>query len=118
MSDELVVTRSDEQGETSRASARQAICSIAARTGCTTETLRGQRYQAECAQAQGIWAGLTTWERERRKQLEGEAGSSGGLMRCFPRHRFFLPSAARSPMEVVEYLAGFIHFVQYKTFSP
>ncbi|MBU1275475.1 MAG: hypothetical protein KJ720_08870 [Proteobacteria bacterium] len=48
----------------------QAICSIAAKIGCTGETLRSWLHQAE--RDQGIRAGLTTSERERLKQLERE----------------------------------------------
>ena len=48
----------------------QAICSIAAKIGCTGETLRSWLRQAE--RDQGLRAGLTTSERERLKQLERE----------------------------------------------
>ena len=48
----------------------QAICSIAAKIGCTGETLRSWLHQAE--RDQGVRAGLTTSERERLKQLERE----------------------------------------------
>jgi len=48
----------------------QAICSIAAKIGCTGETLRSWLHRAE--RDQGIRAGLTTSERERLKQLERE----------------------------------------------
>ena len=47
-----------------------AICSIAAKIGCTGETLRGWVRQAE--RDQGQRAGLTTDERERMKALERE----------------------------------------------
>jgi len=47
-----------------------AIGSIAAKIGCTTETLRGWVRQAE--RDQGRRAGLTSSERERLKELERE----------------------------------------------
>jgi len=47
-----------------------AISSIAAKIGCTNETLRRWVRQAERDQA--VRAGLTTTERERLKQLERE----------------------------------------------
>ena len=47
-----------------------AICSIAAKIGCTGETLRGWVRQSE--RDQGQRAGLTTAERERMKTLERE----------------------------------------------
>ena len=47
-----------------------AICSIAAKIGCTGETLRGWVRQAE--RDHGQRAGLTTDERERMKALERE----------------------------------------------
>ena len=46
----------------------QAICSIAAKIGCTGETLRSWLHRAE--REQGLRAGLTTSERERLKQLK------------------------------------------------
>ena len=48
----------------------QAVCSIAAKIGCTGETLRSWLHQAK--RDQGLRAGLTTSERERLKQLERE----------------------------------------------
>ena len=48
----------------------QAICSIAGKIGCTSETLRNWLRQAE--RDQGLRPGLTTSERERLKQLERE----------------------------------------------
>ena len=48
----------------------QAICSIAAKIGCTGETLRSWLHRAE--RDQGVRAGLTTSERERFKKLERE----------------------------------------------
>jgi transposase len=47
-----------------------AISSIAAKMGCTAETLRHWVRQAE--QDAGTRPGLTSWERERLKQLERE----------------------------------------------
>lgn len=47
-----------------------AICSIAAKIGCTGETLRGWVRQVE--RDQGQRAGPTTDERERMKALERE----------------------------------------------
>jgi transposase-like protein len=47
-----------------------AIGSIAAKIGCTTETLRQWVRQAE--RGQGVWSGPTTDERERIKALERE----------------------------------------------
>ena len=47
-----------------------AICSIAAKIGCTGETLLGWVRQSE--RDQGQRAGLTTEERERMKALERE----------------------------------------------
>jgi transposase len=47
-----------------------AISSIAAKIGCTAETLRKWVRQAETDQ--GVRPGLTTAERERLKQLERE----------------------------------------------
>src|SRR5512143_1235315 len=47
-----------------------AIASVAAKIGCTAETLRGWVRQAE--RDAGKRAGLTTTERERLKELERE----------------------------------------------
>jgi transposase len=47
-----------------------AMTSIAAKIGCTTETLRKWVRQAE--RGQGVRAGLTSDERERLKQFERE----------------------------------------------
>jgi len=48
----------------------QAICSIAAKIGCTGETLRSWLRQAE--RDQGLRPGLTSEEREEFKQLKRE----------------------------------------------
>jgi len=48
----------------------QAICSIAAKIGCTGETLRSWLRQAE--RDQGLRPGLTSEEREELKQLKRE----------------------------------------------
>jgi transposase len=48
----------------------QAICSIAAKIGCTGETLRSCLRQTE--RDQGLRPGLTSDEREQLKQLERE----------------------------------------------
>jgi transposase-like protein len=58
----------EHQGE--HASQWTAIGSIAAKIGCTAETLRGWVRQAE--RDQGLRAGTTTDERERIKALERE----------------------------------------------
>ena len=58
----------DHQGE--HASQWAAISSIAAKIGCTAETLRSWVRQAE--RDQGLRAGPTTDERERIKALERE----------------------------------------------
>jgi len=58
----------EQQGE--HESQWAAIGSIAAKIGCTAETLRGWVRQAE--RDQGRRAGLTTGERDRLKQLERE----------------------------------------------
>ena len=58
----------EHQGE--HASQWTAICSIAAKIGCTTETLRGWVRQAE--RDQGKRPGPTTDDRERIKALERE----------------------------------------------
>ena len=58
----------EHQGE--HASQWEAIGSIAAKIGCTAETLRRWVRQAE--RDQGKRAGLTTTERDRLKQLERE----------------------------------------------
>ena len=47
-----------------------AICSIAGKIGCTSETLRNWVRQAE--RNQGLRPGLTSEERDRLKQLERE----------------------------------------------
>jgi len=47
-----------------------AICSVASKIGCTSETLRKWLRQAE--RDSGSRAGLTTGERERLKDLERE----------------------------------------------
>jgi len=47
-----------------------AICSIAAKIGCSPETLRSWVRRAECDQ--GLKPGLTTDERQRIKDLERE----------------------------------------------
>jgi transposase-like protein len=59
---------SEHRGE--HASEWAAISSIAAKIGCTAETLRGWVRQAE--RDQGQRAGPTTEERERIKSLERE----------------------------------------------
>jgi transposase-like protein len=56
----------DHQGE--HGSQYAAICSIAAKIGCSGETLRNWIRQAE----RGVRAGPTTDERERIKALERE----------------------------------------------
>jgi len=48
----------------------QAICSIAAKIGCTGETLRSWLRQAE--RDQGLRPGLSTSEREELRQLKRE----------------------------------------------
>ncbi len=58
----------EQQGE--HASQWAAIGSIAAKVGCTAETLRGWVRQAE--RDQGKRAGLSSGERERLKELERE----------------------------------------------
>jgi transposase len=58
----------DHQGE--HGSQYAAIRSVAAKIGCTAETLRGWVRQAECDQ--GLRAGPTTAEQERIKALERE----------------------------------------------
>ena len=58
----------EHEGE--HASQWAAIGSIAAKIGCTAETLRGWVRQAE--RDQGRRAGLTSNERERLKELERE----------------------------------------------
>jgi transposase-like protein len=58
----------DHQGE--HASQWAAIHSIAAKIGCSGETLRNWVRQAE--RDQGVRGGLTTEERERMKTLERE----------------------------------------------
>ena len=58
----------EHQGE--HASQWTAIGSIAAKIGCTAETLRGWVRQAECDQ--GKRSGATTDDRERIKALERE----------------------------------------------
>jgi transposase-like protein len=58
----------EHQGE--HASQWAAIGSIAAKIGCTAETLRGWVRQAE--RDQGRRAGVTSAERERLKELERE----------------------------------------------
>ena len=58
----------EHQGE--HASQWAAIGSIAAKIGCTAETLRGWVRQAE--RDQGRRAGVTSTERERLKELERE----------------------------------------------
>jgi len=58
----------EQQGE--HESQWAAICSIAAKIGCTAETLRGWVRQAE--RDQGTRPGLSSDERERLKALERE----------------------------------------------
>ena len=58
----------EHQGE--YASQWEAMCSIAAKIGCTAETLRKWVRQAE--RDQGLRAGTTTEERDRVKELERE----------------------------------------------
>ena len=60
----------DHQGE--HGSLYAAIRSVAAKIGCSGETLRGWVRQAE--RDQGLRAGPTTDERERIKALEREVG--------------------------------------------
>jgi transposase len=57
------------------ASQWEAIGSIAAKIGCTTETLRGWVRQAE--RDQGLRPGLTSIEQERIKSLEREVRELG-----------------------------------------
>jgi len=61
----LVAEQTEEHG-----SQWSAICSIAAKMGCTPETLRRWVRQSEADMGKG--AGLTTSERDRLKQLERE----------------------------------------------
>jgi transposase-like protein len=58
----------EHQGE--HASQWAAICSIAAKIGCSGETLRGWVRQAE--RDQGLREGMTSETRERLKALERE----------------------------------------------
>lgn len=61
----MVLEHQDEYG-----SQWQTICSIAAKIGCTGETLRSWLRQAE--RDQGLRPGLTSDEREQLKQLKRE----------------------------------------------
>ena len=61
----LVVEQTQEPG-----TQWAAICSVAAKIGCTAETLRRWVRQAE--RDQGVRAGLTTSEREQFKELQRE----------------------------------------------
>src|SRR5918999_5643342 len=58
----------EHQGD--HASQWAAICSIAAKIGCSGETLRGWVRQAE--RDQGLREGMTSETRERLKALEGD----------------------------------------------
>ena len=60
-----------------------AICSIAEKFGCSSETLRKWVRRAETDQ--GLRPGLTSPERERLRALEREVGSCGGRMRSWVR---------------------------------
>ena len=66
-----------------------AMASIAAKIGCTPETLRKWVRQAE--RDQGLREGLTTSERERLKALERENRSRHGPTRFCGRPRLFSP---------------------------
>ena len=79
-----------------------AICSIAAKIGCTGETLRGRVRQAE--RDHGKRAGLTTDEHERMKALEHEVRKLRQTTRFCGRLRHILlrqSSAARSSHDAV-----------------
>src|SRR5438270_381182 len=70
-----------------------AIASIAAKLGCTTETLRRWVRQAE--RDAGQRAGLTTDERQRLKELEREMGLAGAV-----RGRAWVTTTQPSPEAV------------------
>src|SRR5271166_3051977 len=77
----------EHQGE--HASQWAAISSIAAKIGCTAETLRLWVRRTE--RDQGKRAGLTTDERERLKALERENRELRQANRFFARRRLILP---------------------------
>ena len=67
-----------------------AICSIAAKIGCSGETLRGWVRQAE--RDQGLREGMTSETRERLKALERENRAARARpMRSCARRRRILP---------------------------
>ena len=77
----------DHQGE--HASQWAAIHSIAAKIGCSGETLRHWVRQAE--RDQGLRAGPSTEERERIKALDARTASFAKPTRSCARHRLILP---------------------------
>ena len=88
----------EHQGE--HASQWAAIGSIAAKIGCTAETLRGWVRQAE--RDAGTRAGLTTEERERLKALEREnreLRQANEILR--KASAYFRPGGARPPTEAM-----------------
>ena len=77
-----------------------AIGSIAAKIGCTAETLRKWVRQAE--RDEGKRGGLTTSDRERLKELERETRElkrANDILR--KASAFFGPGGARPPREVI-----------------
>lgn len=69
----------------------QAICSIAAKIGCTGGTLPSWLHQAE--RDQGMRAGLTTSERERLRQLERENRELRRANQILPKASAFFAQA-------------------------
>jgi transposase-like protein len=83
------------------ASQRAAIGSIAAKIGCTAETLRKWVRQAE--RDEGLRAGPTTAEQDRIKVLEREnreLRQAKEILRKASAH--FCPGGARPPIEAID----------------
>ena len=88
-----------------------AIGSVAAKMGCTAETLRKWVRQAE--RDQGRRAGVTSTERERLQEIERENRELKRANEILRKASAFFAQAARSPSEV---MVSFIdtHRAQYR----
>src|SRR3954469_18497425 len=95
----------EHQGE--HATQGAALCSIAAKIGCSWETLR--KWVRRHERAAGLWEGMISEVRERLKALEREnrevrqANETPGLRRgrLCARRRLFCPGGARPRVQAM-----------------